>query len=796
MTTIVARLTFLLALVFTVKSSAAATSQSFEFILPGATPGEKAGSPLHLFLQVSDGRVTSAYGLDKRESLYAPVGLIHEVNAADLEIDSDSLRGPVAVTFYSQERYSAEPKSEKRVFTLDAKRGAHGWKGAWTSGKGSKGNLVGNALPTATVGEDMIVDLFMEFPVPGGRDPKTEVYRRSDYVFLHAHLQPQGDQHTGTFATGKITGGSESAKGVPLRPTVQGMIPMKPTSEGTIQGDRLTVTDTTIAGYLHFNWNLEARKATIEGEYRYAIKGTRVGGTIAGIYEVFDAAGEKVNFGPFQGWVAPKINEATPADLTPLEKGNASPELAAAANAEADTPIRPGVAGLEGILGISKDVKKEIRGKMRTVPVPASSELWRAYYTGSYIHNPAPAEGERRSPFAGPYFEPVDDIPSRVRAHARALRDSRYFLGVSLPMPAKYVSAGGKKSGPNLAHVGHGFVSNFLALYLTSDDAAEKAEALRLARSAIEYLAVKHGGTWNLPGSWYKTLSWIPLYAGEAYLDMFEITGDARAREAAGKVAAGIVRMQGDNGDFHWAGAAGPAGKTANAGQLGHPPRGSGGYMRSPEKDGKWGPYLVRKTVGAEDFLHFLGRYRVLTGDETYLNAERKAYQFVLDGNAKAMVWNYRSSFSNVFSPIRPTFFALYLMKYPAPGVQSDDERLALASDIARLIEDRSVFWDPAGPYVTSPSEASKFQGGKQVSAAARLAEVFALLGMETKNELATAKALALVNGILASQDPETGYIAWNYQPTPVVGGVYNFYHNLEGDAVLRILRIQERLTE
>ena len=770
-------------------ASLGASDQAIEILLYDGDKGvERRDATVRCYVQIENNQVVRAKAMVDRPTLIDDKNptnkqLFFEVDAKSLNISSGDVNGDLAISSSSETSMS---------YAIDLRPGKWGWQGTWEEG-GRDGYAEAHVIPSLTERNQAIAG-FIEMPIGGGNYPLlfiSQVFGTNDVVYRF------GSPEFGTERGRKISSAEEEQ--VPF-----GHMAFFTANKGISK----STGDSEEADHysLQFDADLDAevkfpgrKRLIIKGAYNVQLKGQYFGELVLGNATLTKTDGEETHQSRFILQAVPVAEQLSiPSAVGP---GEPSSQLADLAKQETLSPIRPGVESLDVVIpGLSEEIKFQLDGKTKRRHEIVPAAPWRTFYQGSFIHDPAPADGDRRAHYAGPYFQPINDVHARAEAHATAVLASRYLSGLRFPLVSLYLRGGSRKGGPNAAHMHASVIKNALVMLQSTQDKQKHARALAVLRNGQEAAIRARGGTWGLPGMWYKTLSWIPLYSGESLLDIYEQQPSPRLAQALKLFAAGIVNFQRESGAFTWAGFSAPETDGAHKGWLGHPPRGRGRYQNAPDKGDApgWKQYVALKEFAPGDFLHFLGRYRTLTGDASFVDYERKAYTYELAVTAKAMMWNARSHnpSPSAFEPYVPSFLALYLTKYALPDLQTDSERQALAMDIARLIEDRRVHWDAAPLHAVSDQEHPKDRSGPSVALSARLGEIFARLGQETNNPLAQAKGKTLLKSVLASQNPDTGHIRWNYENVSYVSDGISNYHDKEGDAVLRVIEMKEILAQ
>ena len=157
-----------------------------------------------------------------------------------------------------------------------------------------------------------------------------------------------------------------------------------------------------------------------------------------------------------------------------------------------------------------------------------------------------------------------------------------------------------------------------------------------------------------------------PARAADAYLDLFEATGDATYRDAALAIGETYLRLQGADGVWP---------------------------LKAWEKDGR--PVSPNRCMPLSHVALF-ERLFALTGDAAWRSAADRAFAYVERG--PLATWNWEPQFEDVQpqEPYRVLTMhdagdtAIYLLKR-FPG---DSGRLAQARELLRFAEDQFVYWE------------------------------------------------------------------------------------------------------
>jgi hypothetical protein len=342
----------------------------------------------------------------------------------------------------------------------------------------------------------------------------------------------------------------------------------------------------------------------------------------------------------------------------------------------------------------------------------------------------------KKAPFAGPYWAPTRTPEASALALARYVRDDLYR--------AQYRGAwslAGFTGGDGGDVVGLATLARACATVARlTDDPVERDEAVALAERTAWRAFLSHRD--KLP-TVYKHNASLMVWIGFAYLDVYAASKDARFKGAALNLAGALAADQ-------------------------HPDGGWPG-VKSPWPGGVFGPSEFR-TNGAEAVLWYLGRVRAELGVKDFAPVEEKAAKWVRKYCLPAMTWQNVGYHSGEMVPVQDTVapHALAYCTWLLDSADPDVKDVKLVADVARWCEERHVDWArTTDPVLTRPScWGWSRAAGTGVRVAGSLAYVCARLWQETGDPLWKAKAEALVQGILVSQDPVTGGYAYHFRRT------------------------------
>jgi hypothetical protein len=350
--------------------------------------------------------------------------------------------------------------------------------------------------------------------------------------------------------------------------------------------------------------------------------------------------------------------------------------------------------------------------------------------------------------FAGPYWAPNRTAKEGALAAARWMRDS---VGFQHGIPWRGLCAGGNFAAYSLTY--SSFARACAGIAAWSDNPEERRDALDFAERTAWMLYSTHRGG-DFPSVYGGSTKWqgnvcLMVWVGLAYLDVYAVGKDPRFRDAALDLAKTIAAAQ-DPEDGAWPGRDKKNGEKLWPG-------------------GVFGP-SEQRTNGGETVLWFLGRVRKELGVEEFIQNEARANKWVQTYCLPEMFWQNVGSHSLEMILIQDTVaphalaYCTWLLDY----ADAKDKDLKLVMEIARWCEERHVNWDrkpdPYKPLETRPSCWGWTRAaGTGIRIAGSLVYVWTRLWQETKDPLWKAKADALAQSILVSQDPADGGLTFSF---------------------------------
>ena len=399
----------------------------------------------------------------------------------------------------------------------------------------------------------------------------------------------------------------------------------------------------------------------------------------------------------------------------------------------------------------------------------------------------------KNAPFReGSYPKAKRPYPEAVKMGLEYLLDrpaNRYFLEKGKPDPAYDLNCYPAKM--------HSATIEAMCDYLKAS-LPRKDEALKLARLCADYLIAIAEPEGRPLAGWPHTYEGknntaaqyagqqmlvYPAKAGCAHLSLFAVTKEGRYLDAAKRVAATYLKLQGDDGTW---------------------------YLKLFEKDGR---AVNKNRLMPNGVIDFLERLYGVTGDERYRTAADRAFAYVDNGPLKT--WNWEGQFEDV-PPSEPYFnltkhfacdTAIYLLKrFP-----QDARRRLQAAEILRWSEDQFIAWEtPARKdgigFRNRPGFKARWSHGWQTkysiwhcpavmeqyswyqpidASAAKLIRTYLAYYRATGDKLALAKAKALGDAAVNNQR-ENGL-----SPTGWFGN-YDEYHNWINCHIATMQALQE----
>lgn len=358
----------------------------------------------------------------------------------------------------------------------------------------------------------------------------------------------------------------------------------------------------------------------------------------------------------------------------------------------------------------------------------------------------------KRPSFAGswatPTREPLDGALQIARWGREAPRlPSQRHLAHNSP-------GGGGETSPGLFNAG--WLWSQLHVRALTNDPAERlliedglqwwADTYAVAQRQTGRLLEKEGLLYS-----YKEYTPVCHISGHALIDAWHETGDPRFKEMALKFGESLAALQTPSGT--WASLAKSPGKPI------------------------WGFFTWKHNTefGAAEMLWVLGRIRCELKTDRFIETEKKAYAWVMKHGVQEMFWPLSTPHSmstgypiNIHAQPAQCF-----VRYLLECVTEKERDLRLAEDLARWTEDIGVRWAPLPPdgklaeavgflpYIPTGDRATTSPPVNNMMQAV----MYLRLHQATGKVLYRSKADALAGSVLASLDPETGYLNSSMRP-------------------------------
>jgi|GEM_PF-5388837 len=371
--------------------------------------------------------------------------------------------------------------------------------------------------------------------------------------------------------------------------------------------------------------------------------------------------------------------------------------------------------------------------------------------------------------FAGPYWTPNRTAKEGALAAARAVRDDDSLVDFRNLCRWRPLASGDNSPSPLIA----AFARACVIIAVWSDNPEERRDALALAERAAWVMYGGHRGG-GLPMV-YKENTCLTIWSGLAYLDVYAVGKDPRFRDAALDLAKTIAAAQ-DPEDGAW------------------PGRDRRKYFESSWPGGTFGPSEARINSG-EAVLWFLGRVRKELGVEEFIQNEAKANKWVQTYCLPEMFWQNVGWHSLEMIPVQDTVapHALSYCTWQLDYADAKDKDLKQVIEIARWCEERHVNWQRQADPAKAPQSRPSCWGygraaGTGIRTAGSLVYLWTRLWQETKDPLWKAKADALAQSILVSQDPVDGGFSIEFgRDTAGVRLTIHYGHDVS-DAICRLM--------
>ncbi len=266
-----------------------------------------------------------------------------------------------------------------------------------------------------------------------------------------------------------------------------------------------------------------------------------------------------------------------------------------------------------------------------------------------------------------------------------------------------------------------------------------------------------------------------PIHVGNAYLALYEATKDQKYYDAALKIA-----------DF---------------------------YKKNMCPEGSW--YLLYDCESGKNlkdnlcldfkFVVFFQKLYELTNDQEWLKISKAHVQYISEICLKN--YNWEGQFEDVAVTGNyhnlTHFTANQMIEYIAKNLSDDNEKIEIAKDLMRYVEDQFVVWGEFPNWSNSPVDKRHTPAGLEQylcyvpidSSTATIVRGFINMYRLTKERLYLEKAMALADSITRMQDSETGLIPTFFIGENCAYGRINYWINCQIFTTRVLLELSE-LTE
>lgn len=360
----------------------------------------------------------------------------------------------------------------------------------------------------------------------------------------------------------------------------------------------------------------------------------------------------------------------------------------------------------------------------------------------------APAQGG--DAFTPPYFEDLSQsaFADRVRAAALWLGQSSYVGAYHSDPIARLVTHTNNKQYDNGSENTYGAVMAHLMVARLSDDADTRETALRAAQRAGYWGQALGKGPYNMLPP-YKGLFYTTIGQAWAYLELYQQTGEAEWLTNARRYADGLRDLQVLMADGIIEQVSGRPGGTAIAGTWTYYTPG-GGYALG-ESDSRTNRDRDFEPIQCGQILHFLGRLRVESGVDDYVEVEQAAVNWMIANLDDDWTW-----YTKPQAAYGAASFLHYLLRY------AENPSDAVIDQVLAYIETNHTSWTHDASRM-SPGVAiavARRQGVDDLDASVGLRMALCYLDLydQRGDAVYLNKAKALINSVLSRQN-DFGYL-------------------------------------
>lgn len=787
-------------------------------------------SYLLVHLQITNGSVVRSFALGPWYS-----DMAFEVNHSGVTVSGEQIAGELVVS--ARKDNWPDPKDDRVIeggYTIDAELGEDTeFLGSYTGQFKNvqvEGKIEGypETDPFSNSRDTAYVDFWIDEPFYDSQGlGKTAAIRHHIRLSIHA-MVVNGNVVNAQMTQGTFTANhpeSEYLDWIVETSLARCISNWKNVWNGSVSDITFEMSDSTFQGELALSIMPDSDHFAT-GEYRFTFEGDIIGKCLAGTVQPIYGDGHELMETTIMGYVSDSRGRMTvrePAfSIDPVVSGDENEALKAQALQETKTPVRPGVPGAQHFWN---DYFLERFGEVSCIYAPAfnaeavdgaADYRFVASFDGSavaefqaqepwssldQIWGDIPAGPDHRDPYLltiqaldangnsvgaeqtfhfrkkraydGSWTDIPENTPQRL---AQNLRWMMYSPPVG-PFASEIASAAtypsSSKTGNSDAYVGWSVVNAMRNLISRSTDKNERTHASAMMERAGEWLWSRGVGPRNFP-QYHWDQMYTSVWAALTFIDLYEASPKDKWRRRAINFAEAYRDLQLQSGTWTWAGAQDLVSYPDNHSYF-------SGVEPWPEFD-------------AGEFLYFLGKLRTVLGTDEFAEVEQRALQWERENSVETFFWRPHASKMSSKSGSRPErpmsalFFAQYLIDY----TETSDEDIRLIEEIARYCEDQFVVWKAIGKNTLEIPHT--IDEGYGTQAASKLALIFFFLYTETEDPLHLAKAKALMNGVLATQNPNTGAIRFDYSGRS--NSNMPDYHHKIAETTVNLLRLFNEMQE
>lgn len=408
-----------------------------------------------------------------------------------------------------------------------------------------------------------------------------------------------------------------------------------------------------------------------------------------------------------------------------------------------------------------------------------------------------------RTFFKSAPFPGREDLPPRARSYRECARlafaflfrdpATQHWLTHGVPDPTYYINVYPSKTISSIVRA---------MLAYAKMEPAVAADAIRLARNAADYLLLitypDGSPLEGLPptysflgldreivnkncvaaeGREHTLMMIYPAFVGSMYLGLEEATGDARYFEAARRIAEYYAAHVLENGSW---------------------------YLLL---DAATGEPQNHNCCQHFSILNFLTAYAERTGEERFREMATRYFDYIASRCLDS--YNWEGQFEDV--KLTTNYHNLThltadsMISYIAKNHRNDPEKLAMAEQMMRYVEDQFVVWGEYAPWNRSLSPGGTFHSpaaleqyewyvpidGSTGAVMRAMLDLYEVTG----NELLREKACALADAITRMQG-ESGVIPTHWMSKDPAKDLYNFWINCHIGTAFNMLHIAELFGE